>query len=682
MLILQVHIVYMGSLSKVDYAPSAHHLSLLQLVAQGSSAENLLVRSYRKSFNGFAAKLTSLEAEKLAGMKGIVSVFPSKELKLHTTRSWDFMGMPETAKRNPVIESDVVVGVIDTGIWPESPSFSDEGFSPAPKKWKGVCNGGANFTCNKKIIGARFYLEDSARDNVGHGSHTASTAAGNVVKDVSFYGLGKGIGRGGVPSARISTYKVCSETACATEDILAAFDDAIASGVDLLTVSLGGSAVTFDVDAIAIGAFHAMEKGILTVNSAGNNGPDAATVASVAPWLLSVAASGTDRRYVDKVVLGNGKTLTGYSINSFSLNGTMFPLVNDGNALVKGKIVLCGDFYCLGNSQSSVAAGAIVSATVLDVSYVVPFPALALSRSNFDIIDAYMNSTKKPQATISIGQTIKDSNAPVVVSFSSRGPNVIAADIMKPDVTAPGVEILAAYSPVAPVSSIADDKRSAKYNILSGTSMSCPHVAGVAAYVKTFRPDWSPSAIKSAIMTTAWPMNATKNKEAEFAYGSGHVDPVKALNPGLVYESLKEDYITFLCSMNYTEDRIKLISGDNSTCSKKASSPRDLNYPSMTAHIDPNVRKSFTVEFHRVVTNVGPANSTYKAQVLKNPKLDIKVVPQVLSFKSLNQKMAFTVTVSGGGLADGTIFSSSLVWSDGVHSVRSPIVVHTYSQYY
>ena len=161
-----------------------------------------------------------------------------------------------------------------------------------------------------KIIGARYYTSDeSARDTIGHGSHTASTAAGNNVKDASFYGIAKGTARGGVPSARIAAYKVCDPLGCSTEAILAAFDDAIADGVDIITISIDPQAPeSFEVDSIAIGALHATEKGILTFNSAGNGGPSLGTMLSSAPWLMTVAASSIDRRIMDKVLLGYGTT--------------------------------------------------------------------------------------------------------------------------------------------------------------------------------------------------------------------------------------------------------------------------------------------------------------------------------------------------------------------------------------
>ena len=180
-------------------------------------------------------------------------------------------------------------------------------------------------SCYSKIIGARYYGAArpqsfrSARDSDGHGSHTASTAAGNVVNNVSFFGLAQGTAKGGVPSARIAAYRICQPDGCNDDDILAGFEDAIADGVDIISISLGPNLpnADFSNDAVAIGAFHAMEKGILTSQSAGNSGPDKATVGSIAPWILSVAASSTDRQIIDKVVLGNGKTLAVCIIHSY-----------------------------------------------------------------------------------------------------------------------------------------------------------------------------------------------------------------------------------------------------------------------------------------------------------------------------------------------------------------------------
>ncbi|KAM2725475.1 hypothetical protein EV1_028170 [Malus domestica] len=216
----KTYIVYLGSLPNDEvFSPLSHHIGILESVVESSSASNLFIRNYKRSFNGFASKLTDRERERLANMKGVVSVFLSRSYQLQTTRSWDFIGFNEKIKRNSTVESDVIIGVIDSGIWSELENFKDKGFGPAPKKWKGACEGGKNFTCNDKIIGARHYNSSSARDEAGHGTHTASIAVGNPVKDVSFYGLAQGTTRGGVPSARIAAYKVCNHDECSSEAI-------------------------------------------------------------------------------------------------------------------------------------------------------------------------------------------------------------------------------------------------------------------------------------------------------------------------------------------------------------------------------------------------------------------------------------------------------------------------------
>ncbi|KAM1698082.1 hypothetical protein TB2_028931 [Malus domestica] len=288
-----------------------------------------------------------------------------------------------------------------------------------------------------------------------------------------------------------------------------------------------------------------------------------------------------------------------------------------------------------------------------------------------------MNSTRDPRANILKSEVIKDLVAPVVASFSTHGPNLILPDIIKPDLSAPGVEILAAYSPNASIS-IPEDIRRVKYTILSGTSMACPHATGVAAYVKTFHPDWSPAAIKSSLMTTASLINDTNSSilDGEFAFGSGHINPVKAIDPGLVYEASKEDYIKLLCT-RYDESTVRLISGDNSSCptGPEKRSPVELIGPSMGAKVA--AMEPFTVKFHRRVKNVGLANSTYNAKISPNAKVDIKVAPEVLSFKSLNEDQTFDVTIVGSSSQFESRVSAALVWSDGTHTVRSPIVVYT-----
>ncbi|XP_057991298.1 cucumisin-like [Hevea brasiliensis] len=689
----KVYIVYMGDRPKAEFSPSALHLTMLKQVV-GSGAQDYLLHSYHRSFNGFVAKLTEEEKQKMAGMKGVVSVFPNQKNKLLTTRSWDFMGFPMNVTRSTT-ESDIIIGMLDTGIWPESESFNDEGFGPPPVKWKGICQEPSNFTCNNKVIGARYYHSQgkvdpgeipSPRDSEGHGTHTASTAAGHVVSKASLLGLGSGTARGGVPSARIAVYKICWFIGCWDADILAAFDDAIADGVDIISLSAGGWPRDYFEDAIAIGAFHAMKNGILTSNAAGNEGPSRKSVSNCSPWSLSVAASTIDRKFVTQVKLGNGAIYEGVSVNTFDLGNFTYPIIRGGGksdgycsidtlntTSARGKIVVCDGFSEEDAVSFGVAGVVTENDNIKDAASTYALPESSISYSNGTDIVKYLNSTRKPTATILKSIEYKDKLAPYVVSFSSRGPNPITSDILKPDLTAPGADILAAWSEATTVTGVPGDKRVVAYNIVSGTSMSCPHASGAAAYVKSFHPKWSPAAIKSAIMTTAYPMSAAANKEAEFAYGSGHINPVKAIDPGLLYDAEEIDYVKFLCGQGYNATQLKLVTGDNSACSEKTNGTVwDLNYPSFA--LSTLYGKSVTRVFHRTVTNVGSSSSSYKAIIKAPSALSIKVEPSVLSFKSLREKQSFVVTVEVTPSESANSYSGALIWDDGVHQVRSPII--------
>ncbi|XP_059457639.1 cucumisin-like [Corylus avellana] len=699
----KAYIVYMGDRKMDEVSTSSLHTSMLQDVI-GSTGPESLIYSYSRSFSGFAAELTEQEAQKIVGMEGVVSVFPSEQNQLHTTRSWDFLGFPQNVTRRP-IESDIIIGVLDTGIWPESESFNDTGFGPAPTKWKGTCQATINFTCNNKIIGAKYYRSSgvfvgndvkSPRDSNGHGTHTASIAAGNLVSGASLLGYASGTARGGVPSARIAVYKICWSNGCSTADILKAFDDAIADGVDIISFSVGTrNARDYFRDVNAIGAFHAMRNGILTSMSAGNYGPRRSTTANVSPWALSVAASTIDRKFSTQVQLGNNNTYEGISINTFDLNNTQYPIIYGGDApntgvqsstsrycynnsldqaLVKGKIVLC-DIRT--NGAGAFIAGAI--GTVMqgqayqDYAKSYPLPASYLRLVDGSKVYSYINSTRGATATIQKSKEVNDTNAPYIVAFSSRGPSNITRNILKPDLAAPGVHILAAWSQISPISRITGDKRLLPYNIDSGTSMACPHATGAAAYVKSFHPTWSPAAIKSALMTTAIPMTAQKNLDAEYAYGAGYINPLKAPQPGLIYDIDALDYVNFLCVEGYNTSLLRLVTGDNSTCSGTTNGTVfDLNYPSFTIFVSPS--KNFSQVYHRTITNVGSPTSTYKATVTGTPVgLRIEVKPNVLAFTSLGQNLTFALIIEGTTSKD--IVSASLVWDDGTFQVRSPIVV-------
>jgi len=702
----QVYIVYLGHLPNTDASEPggfsavefAHQDLLNQVLDDDSSASERILHSYKRSLNGFAAKLSEEEAHKLSGMKAVVSVFPSRTLKPLTTRSWDFLGFPQTPKEELPLQGDVIIGMLDSGVWPHSPSFSDEGFGPPPSRWRGTCH---NFTCNNKIIGARVYgigLNDSAGlsplDKGGHGSHTASIAAGRAVHNVSLGGLAAGTARGAVPGARLAIYKVC-HGGCHDADILAAFDDAIADGVDIISFSIGDVVPSqYFMDAGAIGSFHAMRHGVLTSAAAGNSGLYGGHVSNVAPWMLSVGASGIDRGFVDKIVLGNGRTIVGASINTFPplqnatlafpINGSSEPQGLAGGSY-KGKILLCpannGSLNDGTGPFMAGAAGAVIVGYNPDLAQTVILPALVVTQDQFDEILAYVKSSSSPVGTIESTVTTVDPQAPIAASFSSPGPNLITPGILKPDLAAPGIDIIAAWTLLSSPTGEPEDNRRVLYNIESGTSMACPHASGAAAYVKSYHRDWSPAMIMSALITTATPMNTPANSGySELKYGAGELNPSKARDPGLVYDASEGDYVAMLCAQGYNATQLAIITGSNATSCDDGANADDLNYPTMAAHVAPG--ENFTVSFTRTVTNVGAASpdAVYVAKVLLlrgRPGVSVIVSPDRLEFDGQNEMAKFGVSMSGEGLAADEVISAAVVWSDGKHEVRSPLVVFT-----
>jgi subtilisin family serine protease len=484
-------------------------------------------------------------------------------------------------------------------------------------------------------------------------------------------------------------------------------DRAIVDGVDVLSLSLGGGTAPYYRDTIAIGAFTAMEKGIFVSCSAGNSGPTKSSLANVAPWIMTVGAGTLDRDFPAYVKLGNNKKFTGVSlysghgmgnklvklvynkgINSSSnlcLPGSLHP------ATVRGNVVICDRGLNPRVEKGSVVheaggVGMIIANTAASGEELVAdshlLPALAVGRKIGDLIREYAKSSK-PTAVISFGGTVLNVKpSPVVAAFSSRGPNMVTPQILKPDLIGPGVNILAAWSDAIGPTGLESDTRKSKFNIVSGTSMSCPHISGVAALIKAAHPRWSPSAIKSALMTTAYTQDNTKSPLTDagtgrfsnpWAHGSGHVDPHKALNPGLVYDISTDEYVLFLCSLGYTLDHVQAIAKKpNVTCSRKFADPGELNYPSFSVLFNNNKR---IVQYTRVLTNVGPTRSTYHVSATGPSTVNISVRPKMLTFRSVGEKKRYTVTfVAKKGVKQSARPEfGSIVWKNAQHQVKSPV---------
>ncbi|XP_022759531.1 subtilisin-like protease SBT4.14 [Durio zibethinus] len=709
------YIVYLRE-SRVSKGSAVQKYMHLLSSVKGSehAAKESMVYGYTKSFNAFAAKLSKDEAEKLMEMDEVISVFLNRYHKLHTTKSWDFIGLPLTARRNLKLERNIVVGLLDTGITPQSKSFKDDGFGPPPSKWKGTCGHFANFSgCNNKIIGAKYFKLDGNPDPAdilspidvdGHGTHTSSTLAGNLVLNASLYGLAKGTARGAVPSARIAMYKVCwVSSGCSDMDILAAMEDATSDGVDVISISIGGPIQNYVTDSISVGAFHAMKKGIITVASAGNDGPSLGSLSNHSPWLVTVAASGIDRQFRSTVKLGNGKSFSGIGINTFEPKEKLYPIVSGGDVAknseskefarfcfentldpgkVKGRLVYCtlGQWGADSVVKGIGGIGTLVeSEQDLDTAQIFMAPATVVNANDGETIENYIHSTRSPSAVIYRSHEVNVS-APFVASFSSRGPNPGSRHLLKPDIIAPGVEILAAYTPMNSLTGLKGDNQHSDFIFMSGTSMATPHVAGVAAYVKSFHPTWTAAAIKSAIMTTAKPMSRRVNKDAEFAYGAGQLNPTRAVNPGLVYDMDEMSYVQFLCHEGYTGSSIAHLVGTKSiNCSSllHGFSYDALNYPSMQLKME-NGKPQTTCVFWRTVTNVGPP-SVYNATIKAPEGVEIAVKPTRLFFTRLLQKRSFKVVVKAKPV-ESTSFSvrsASLEWKSTGYSVRSPVVIYS-----
>ncbi|KAH0939033.1 hypothetical protein HID58_006494, partial [Brassica napus] len=737
----KVHIVYLGQKQHDDpeFVTESHHQMLCSLLGSKEDAHGSMVYSYRHGFSGFAAKLTKSQAKKIANLPEVVHVIPDSFYKLKTTRTWDYLGLSASSPKNLLNETNmgeqIIIGIIDTGVWPESEVFNDDGIGSVPSHWKGGCQSGEMFNsshCNKKLIGAKYFINGfleenksfnskesldfiSPRDLNGHGTHVATIAAGSYVQDISYKGLSGGTVRGGAPRARIAMYKGCwylddlDITTCSSADILKAMDEAIHDGVDVLSLSLGSVVPLhgeIDIrDGISTGAFHAVLKGITVVCAGGNSGPEAQTVTNTAPWIVTVAATTLDRSFPTPITLGNNKVILGQAMytgpelgftslvypedpgnSNETFSGTCEDLSLNSNDTMVGKVVLCFTASSSSGSVSS-AAGSVKKAGGLAViiarhpgSDLEPclddFPCVSVDYELGTNILLYIRSTGSPvlkiqPSTTLVGQPVGTK----VASFSSRGPNSIAPAILKPDIAAPGASILAATT----TNTTLND---GGFIMLSGTSMAAPVISGVVALLKALHPDWSPAAIRSAIVTTAWRTDpfgeqidaeGSSRKLADpFDYGGGLVNPEKAVKPGLVYDLDLEDYVLYMCSVGYNDSSISQLVGERTTCSNPRPSVLDLNLPSITI---PDLKEEVTLT--RTVTNVGPPSSVYKVKVEPPLGVQVTVMPNKLVFNSKTKKLSYHVRVSTRHKINTGFYFGSLTWSDSVHDVIIPLSVRT-----
>ena len=685
----------------VGYLKGSHEKALAKV---GGAKK---IYDYGITFNGFAAELTDGQAAGLEKVAGVVAVTEDTLLQPTTSTTPNFLGISKPGGLWDMLGGvgksgeDVIVGVVDTGIWPEHPSFSDRvGTGPNDQEgklayqqipgWHGKCVPGEGFNasnCNQKLIGAQFFYQGfgldqiaerdflSPRDYNGHGSHTSSTAAGNngvqATGDAAILGKISGM----APRARVAMYKVCWEDAgdggCANSDSMAAIDQAVADGVDVINFSISGTRTNF-LDPVEVAWLFAADAGVFVAASAGNT-DGASQVAHPSPWVTTVAASTHDRGGVGSVTLGNGVTYQGASIALAPVSG---PLV-DAKAAAKagadpaeaelcfvgtldpakvtGKIVLC-DRGVNARTDKSFAVkeaggiGMIMTNTSpigvnADLHYV---PSIHLESTDRAAVKAYA-ATAGATAMIAKG-VVATVSAPFMAGFSSDGPLLAGGgDLLKPDVTAPGVDVLAAVAPPG--------NRGRLFDLLSGTSMSSPHVAGLGAALKQLRPDWSPMMIKSALMTTGSDL-PTATAPAAFEYGAGHVAPNKAADPGLVFDSGFLDWLSFLKGQKLITNNVPALDAS------------DLNLASIAIG---DLVGTQTVT--RKAKSVGKETETYTFSTVG--LTGITATPSATSFAAAPGSVTpFTVSFQRTTAALGAYQGGYVVWTGNKgHTVRMPVVI-------
>ncbi|MEO8105828.1 MAG: S8 family serine peptidase [Actinomycetes bacterium] len=655
---------------------------------------------YTVAFNGVGAQLTAEQAQTLAKNPNVSGIFANERRELTTNVSPEFLGLTGAGGvweqlggvGRKGAGSGLVVGVVDTGIWPENPQVR---FADSPKNrvpgWAGTCQSGEAFSqqdCTDKLIGARYFLDGigrkniapyefkSARDYDGHGTHTLTTAGGSPAEAV-VDGVSYGTVSGMAPGAYVAAYKACwtdrgGDNGCYSIDTVAAIDAAVADGVDAINFAIGSSSETSVLDPDEIAFLFAADAGVFVAASAGNEGPGASTTDHVSPWLTSVAAS-TFKINEQAALLGNGERYVGASSTgtlpatpavlageigaagadpgeaALCVPGTLDP------AAAAGKVVVCdrGVIARVDKSKAVQQAGGAGMVLVntspnslnADLHFV---PSIHVDEVQGAAITQYVATAANPTiAIVPLKPGESRAVVPEIAEFSSRGPSTTTGgDILKPDIAAPGVDVLAGISPVT------DAGRN--WDLLSGTSMASPHIAGISLLIQQQHPSWSPAMVKSALQTTA---TDTVTTTSPFEQGSGLVQPRPGGNPGLVYNAGWNDWLAFIDGQGLDLDGVDPIDAS------------DLNQATIAVG-----QLAGQQQVTRTVTNVGTAG-TYQASVQGVPGVDVAVQPSTLSLAA-GESASFTVTFTAEDSADLDAWSTgSITWTKGSTAVESAVAV-------
>lgn len=693
---------------------------------------------FTTALNGFSATLTAGQATTLAKDPAVLAVAPDTE-NAPDYSSTDFLQLSGAAGTwntgfggQDAAGKGVVVGVIDTGYTPSSAFFAGEPVAPptgnpvagVPYRtadgkiamlksdgdtFVGECQTGQGFdgtACNSKVLSARYFAQEfeesvpagnraaeellSPVDVGSHGTHTASTAAGNAGIEAVVGGRSFGLTSGIAPAAKLSIYKTCWEDdnpntgGCYSSSAIRAIEQAVLDGVDVLNYSISGPTST-TTDPVSLAFLSAASAGIFVAASAGNSGPGAGTVEHGAPWLTTAAATSFSQELQGTVEFSDGSKYRGASIMNGQVTDAGVVLSADAAAnpaaaedeqnaafcgpgtldpaRITGKVVVCdrGIIDRVDKSAEVRRGGGVgmILANLDDSSLetdIHSVPTVHVDRQATEAIKGRI--TADPALTVSLvnkDTTGTPSEAqPQVAGFSGRGPLLAAGDLLKPDVAAPGVAVLAGVAPAG--------AGGENFGFLSGTSMASPHVAGFGALVLGKNPQWSPAAVKSAMMTTAGTVrlaDGTKNTDV-LATGAGQVDPARMPDPGLVYDAGYDEYAGFIQSTG-----MKLGKGIRTV------KPRDLNVPSFALG-----NLTGTIEVTRTVTALTPGSYTAKADV---PGVKVSVAPAVLDFSAAGEKRTFTVSFVNQGAPLGQFAKGSLTWQGAGKSVTSPVAVRPQS---
>jgi hypothetical protein len=643
---------------------------------------------YRVAYGGVAVRVRSDRIGRLLRVPGVVAVQRDHLAQPQTSVTPQFLGAPDVWRSlggQSVAGENVIVGVLDTGVWPENPGFRDPGIDPAPGDYQCEFGDGSRllgptFECNDKLIGAhamlrtymRFIgalpgefcdnrtLECSARDADGHGTHTSTTAAGSPVDSAPIFGIERGPISGIAPGAHVIGYRVCLTLGCFNSDSIRAVQRAIRDGIDVINFSIGGGdAYTDPVEVAFLDAYAA---GISVNASAGNSGPGAQTVEHGGPWVTTVGASTSPRWFMTTLFLsdGDGNTLTlrGATV-THGLRSTRVALAEDlpgyndptcsrviRDGAADGLVVACrrggasGRVFKGHNVADANGAGMILyNSTNEDLftdNHWVPTVHIE-GPKNANRFLAFMQGghvtahwrTGEPTAI----------RPDVMTTFSSRGP---LADFIKPDVTAPGIQIVAGNSP-QPASTTDSSVPGENFQAIAGTSMSSPHAAGVSALVKAAHPDWTPGQIKSALMTSAVQdvlKEDGRTPADPFDMGAGSIRADRAADAALTFDVSAEAYAAS------GADPLSRI---------------DLNLPSINAPVMPG-----SVTTTRTATNVTGQTLSFEVTTSATGG-EIRVRPSAFSLGA-GEEQELQIMIDGGSrLARGQYFGRITIHPDGGH---------------